>query len=321
MRADTPADLRTSAHTLRPWMVAVALLAGCARPPEAPDQLDELCAYIYGHFQDEDPAALESAVTHLDVWLNDHFDEAAAGYVVNDLGAAEVDPLDAPEVDLSGLVGASVVTDIDHSVRAVTEAIITVSPQDIYQDTYSAYERQWLSDPECFPPFACEEANAFTHSESAWPLGLVVGVYLYQDYRWIETEYGPAMLQRTWLSQPADSSLDWLNINAQYFMAVNLPQKDGSTHRLQAMWVVAQLGDAAVPEDMALDLVIDSMQGEDARLDTWLDQQAFLDDLEGPGGHYEGGSCSSAPGPRASAGLFAVLAGALALRRRRPRVD
>lgn len=298
-------------------MMVSTLLAACASPPQAPDKLDELCAYTYGHFQDEDPAALESAVANLDAWLNDHFDEAAAGYVVNDLGSAEVDPLDAPNVDLSGLIGASVVTDIDHSVREVTEAIITVSPQEIYEDTYSAYDRDWLTDHDCFPPFNCEEANAFTHSESAWPMGLTVSVYLYQDYRWVETENGPAMLQRTWLSKPAESSADWLHIEAQYFMAVNLPQDDGSTHRLQAMWVVAQLGDNAVPESTALDLVIESMQGEDERLDTWLDQQEFLDELEGPGGDYEGGSCSTRPGSEAELGLLGLTVGALLLRRRR----
>ena len=321
MRADTPADLRTGAPLLRPWMVAVALLAGCASPPEAPDQLDELCAYVYGHFRDDDPRSLESAATHLDTWLNDHFVEAQEGYVVDNLSGTEIDPLDAPPVDTDGLLGAAVVTSIDHSTRVITESIVGLNPIDIYPGTYEIYERDWVDDPDCFTGLNCEEANAFTHSKSAWPLTITIEVRLFQDYRWVETENGPAMIQRTWLSEPATDNKDWLSIDAQYFMAVNLPQADGSTHRLQAMWVVASLGDSAPPEDAALNLVIGSMQDEDASLDTWLDQQEFLDDLEGPAGHYEGGSCSSAPGPRASAGLFAMLAGALALRRRRPRVN
>jgi hypothetical protein len=291
----------------------VPLLAACVKPPEAPDKLEELCGFIYEHFRDEDPAALESAVTKLDTWLTDNFAATQEGYTVDDLDDNAVAPLDAPKVDISNLAGAAVVTDIDHSVYALTKTILTTDPRVVYNSTYTLYDREWITDIDCFVEGFCEEARAYTHSVSDWPLNMTVGVHLYQDYRWVDGELGESMIQRTWLDGPAEVTGFNLSVDAQYYMAVNIPQEDGGLHRLQAMWVVAEIGDASVPEAAALDLVIDSMRGEDVTLTYYLDSQEFIEE-EGRGGQFKGGSCSHAP---VGAGLGVSLAGLLLARRRR----
>jgi len=76
-------------------------------------------------------------------------------------------------------------------------------------------------------------------------------------------------VQRTWLREPAEISLDFLSVEQQYYVWMFIPTENGA-RSMQATWVVATLTGASVPESLALDLVIDSMSKGAEDLDAWV---------------------------------------------------
>ncbi len=88
---------------MRRLLVIVALslsLTGCKRPPEAPQKLEDLCAFLFEHFDDEESGELEQGVANLEVWLDRHFEETLEGYEVESLTQSSVRSLSGPGVDL-----------------------------------------------------------------------------------------------------------------------------------------------------------------------------------------------------------------------------
>ena len=66
-----------------------------------------------------------------------------------------------------------------------------------------------------------------------------------------------AYIHRNWTRWEPDISVDWLIIRQQYYMAVTLPKKDGTSRRLAAMWLDAEVLNAGIPDTMALSMTID----------------------------------------------------------------
>lgn len=66
---------------------------------------------------------------------------------------------------------------------------------------------------------------------------------------------------------------DIVSLDQQYYFTVTLPLADGTTRRLQATWMIAELVGAEVPEATALNMVINSMQKTAEELNAWLAEQ------------------------------------------------
>ena len=141
----------------------------------------------------------------------------------------------------------------------------------VYPETYDRYERSYYGDADCFVAQDCMELSLRAETLSAYALGLEVDADFQGDYRWIESEHGLALVQRTWLEKPAEVSADWISVPAQYFVSVNIPRSNGKTMRLQSTWIAAELGDTPVPEATALNMVVDSMRKGDEELAAWVE--------------------------------------------------
>ncbi len=258
-------------------LVLGLVTTGCRKPPEAPAELDELCKYMYSHMSDEEDDYLAAGIINLDAWLATNIETTTEGYIVQNLDQDTVNGLDGEERDVTELVGAAVGYDSAFSVQEVTEALVLVENQDeVYPDTYSLYEREWREPvagkkPSCFKDAECLFAEADNHSIANYPLSLEAETWSRAQYRWVETDIGMALTHRTWMTDPAVLSLDWINLDHQFFMTITMPSDDGKTaRRLQATWMVVSLGDSAVPEATALNLVIGSMQGTAEQMETYM---------------------------------------------------
>ena len=293
---------------LLPGGALLAIATSCARPADAPATLDELCGYLFAHFQDEDPAGVVEGMTNLQLWLEDNIEETAEGYVIVNLAQDAVDALDDNDRDLEGLVGAAIGFEHEATIGQLAQTSILVDPMELYPDEYDSYVRTYETDTECFFDRSCDQLQVHNSIVANYPLGLTVASEVTGQYRWFELDSGLAYLQRTWLDEPAEVSLDWLGVPEQYFMVVNMPLGDHSV-RVVATWIVAEIGDSSVPENMALDMVIDSLIGSEEQLASYIaanDVDAGELDASEPSG-----TCSSAP----VAGAW--LLGLLALGRRR----
>ena len=260
---------------MRPWLlIGLVASVGCRRPPDAPAELDELCKYLYTHMSDEEDDALAAGVVNLDTWLASRMSETSEGYTVENLDQATVNALDGEERDLTGLVGAAVGNDSAFTPKEVVDTIVLANQMEVSPGTYSEYNREWKepssSAPDCFPGHGCAYAQAENTSTAAYPLGLEVTSTNTAQYRWVETEVGWAMVHRTWLIEYVDNK-DWVDLDSQFYMTVTIPRDDGTARRLQATWMVARLSeDMGVPENLALSMVVDSMQGIAEDIETYL---------------------------------------------------
>jgi len=255
------------------WVLPILfLVSGCKAPPDAPIQLDALCAWMFAHFDDDDPRNMRAGAENLDVWLGENLDATLEGYTVNNLSPSDVQnlPLDNPSVD--SIVGAAVGHVSPYGVLSMADPLVVEDQTQVFPDSFDAHQRTFLTDPTCFVDESCDVVRTENEVESSYALGLKVSTHGRADYRWVDLGHGNlALVHRTFLLEPADTSFAWLQINAQYFIGVMLPQDDGTTRRVSATWISAIVGASPVPKATALNLIIKSMQSDSTDLDTWLD--------------------------------------------------
>ena len=284
------------------------LLVGCRQVPPAPQELDELCGYLFAHYDDEHPEALEQGLFNLDTWLLDNLEETFEGYSVTNLSEATVNALDDRARNTDAMVGAAVGTQSDHPPYALGVPQLVADQEDLYPDAHDYYDRTFLTEPDCFVDLSCEVAEVQNHIEDTYPIIGAMVIENHGQYRWIETEKGLAWVQRTWLDEPTDLEVDWIDIQDQYYLNVLLPYGDGGTLALQSMWVEAYWDGLPVSDNQAQLLLISQMQNVYVQLDEYISSEGALEQPSG---------CSSTGGTAGLMGLLAMLGAALVGYRRR----
>lgn len=256
-----------------PLLVA-ALLGGCKAPPEAPTQLEELCGYLFEHAWDEDSAELEAGLSNLDAWLatGSNMESTLEGYQITAMTQASVDAIDDSDRSVAALVGAAVAAEHSFSAAEVSRAIVVEDQMEVFPKNYNEYSREYSEDPECFPGIDCIELTASSESQSSWAGIIKVWSENFIQFRWVEHEtLGWVMVHRSWLTEPAEVSLDGVEVNAQYFLAITLPEGKGST-RLMATWIDSDYGALPVSEDFAKSQIVKSMQKQGDDVEEFLEE-------------------------------------------------
>jgi hypothetical protein len=246
-------------------------VAAC-RPPEAPETLDDLASFLFAHTWDEDEAYLQPGLENLMVWLDANFDQTSEGYEVTNITPEAVASVAGEDRVLEGLIGAAVGYDIAYPLADVVDVMLFEDPMEVYPGDYEFYDREFLSDTECFKERTCMHLENQIHLAANYPLGIVGESHTQMQNHWVETEAGMAYVHRNWTRWEPTISVDWLIIHQQYYMAVTLPKKDGTTRRLAAMWLDAEILNAGIPDAMALSMTIDTMASTGDKVAAYLAQ-------------------------------------------------
>jgi len=256
-------------------LAALVLAPGCRHLPEAPQELDELCGYLFEHANDEpDLLTLEAGAINLDAWLDTSIAATSEGYSVNTLSDDAVNTLNDGERTLDGVKGAAVGYTSENDAETLMSTLVRASPQDMYPDQYKEFRREWTGDPECFAAGDCESLAAESFSTLSLPMGIEAEVDSMVQYRWVDTEeFGRVAIQRTWMHVPptiAPPASDWLSVDQQYYVWMFIPNNDVAGSRsIQATWMVASVA-GAYPEEFVLQTVVGSMQGNSTGLDDYI---------------------------------------------------
>lgn len=251
-------------------LVLLLSLAGCEAPPEAPGELDDLCAYLFSHVGDESPDALQDGLTNADLWLVSHLDETLEGYGITTLERDAVEALEGEERDLTGLVGVAVGAESEHDVLSATLALLDEDQTEVLEQTYDVFEREWVTDQNCFLEQRCETLEAVHSSEVRFALGVRVSSQARAQFRWVDTWAGTVLVGRSWLVEPPEINVSWLEVDQQYYLQAILPDEDGGSRRLQAIWVVGEFA-GGEPSDGLKALSVRALQHLDEDLEAWLD--------------------------------------------------
>ena len=285
------------------------LAVGCRDVPPAPEELDELCGYLFAHFDEEHPDAIELGLYNLDTWLLDNLEETFEGYSVTNLSEATVNALDDRARNTDAMLGAAVGTESPYPPYALGIPQLVEDQEALFPDTHDLYNRTYLTETECFVDTKCELAEVQNYIEDTYPaIGSVI-TNNHGQYRWVETDKGLAWVQRTWFDQPAELEVDWIDIQDQYYLNVLLPYGEG-TLTLQSMWVEAYFSNLPMPEDAAKRLLISQMQNVYTQIGDYVESNGVLEEPKG---------CSSSGRAGSLLGFLALLGAALlGQRARRP---
>ncbi len=249
--------------------LGIALL-GCRPPPEAPDDLIDLAAFLFEHGWDEDQEALVVGLEQLTSWLESHEEEALEGYEVNPLSEEAFDAVDDKDRSTADMVGLSLTRLSHHSVEDSSWALVSVEQDEIYPETFADYEREYLSGPECFVERSCERMEAMEDLHSTFALGLETWSYAHNQYVWADLEGGAAMVHRNWQVDPPEVNSDLMKVDEQSYLNLFVPGSQG-VWRLQAQWTVYS-DENNTPEDFAMSLVLNFLESCHDELEAWLDE-------------------------------------------------
>ena len=247
----------------------VVTLSGCKRLPEAPAKLEDLCAFLFEHYTDEDTGYLEQGLINLDVWLENNFQETQEGYFVDKMRKRGAEELVGREVDCENLVGVSSAYDIRHPLDDVMNVVLKHDQADVYS-TYESVERTYDPKPACFLAETCEEITYKQDSVSNYAMNLRADVTLEGQFRRVPFGDGTAIIRRIWMTR-SEFNFGWLNLDESFNLIVTLDKGD-YTRRLESIWVVTKMGEAPVPEALAMQLTLDTIQEGGVELETYLDQ-------------------------------------------------
>ena len=167
-------------------LIATASAIGCKAPADAPEELNELTAFIFEHAQDTDPAQVEQGVANLETWMSKRLEETQDGYVVNNLTPESVGSLDQCTRDITGLVGAAVGTTSKYQVDELTTAWLTTDPLRV-SDAFVSYHRDILvNDIDCFLEQDCDTLHYDSYSTKKLALGIEAESVNRVQWRWVE---------------------------------------------------------------------------------------------------------------------------------------
>jgi hypothetical protein len=103
------------------------------------------------------------------------------------------------------------------------------------------------------------------------PLGIEVESQVKGQYRWIESNKGPVVIARRWMTAPAEANFDWIKFDQEFALVAYLPTNDGMRF-VDMDWVIASLGDIPLPEDYLLSTAIDTMKEGRQDLEAYIDE-------------------------------------------------
>jgi len=250
---------------MRSILPCIALLAACA-PPEAPEDLQLLAAYIFTHADADDDAELIAGLENLSAWLDqDHEEDIEEGYQINLLGEEAVSDLEGTDFELTDdLIGAAVAHESTHSVGEFAQVMVAENWEDVIVDQYEYYNKNFTEGEDCMLDKDCLVAKASSESELV-QLGISIVSKNRIQYRWVETDEGWGIVHHSWLTEPPEVSSDIVEPNSQFFLSVTLPRDP--VVRIQATWIDTKILGVNVPKNQ----VVKTMRDQGDSIELFMD--------------------------------------------------
>ena len=247
-------------------------LFACAAPIEAPDDLNDLLSYVFMHTMDEEEQPLRAGLDNIIVFSKDNEAELLEGFTVKQLSQEALNTTPEDFVEDPDLYGVAVQYAVPFPPQDIAYCNTAVNGAEVYSANYVSYEREYLSDLDCFLAQDCSTLRFRSTIESSLPFGVELLSRYINELRWISYGDGMAFVQRSWMDGEAESSADWAKMSANFYIGVVFPTPQEKAKTIAASWAAIQLGEFSVPEDIAKSQAIDGLikNGED--LTTWLEE-------------------------------------------------
>ncbi len=219
-----------------------ALLLACRHVEPAPPDVDELVRFYWTDFEGEDAAMAQAvADTHLAIdggTISERGDGTLTDLTAEDLVVVgmegSVDPGLAAGVYLTNVVAC----DLD-----ALERILYHLPQDeLYTGEYDTYSRAYTTD---FDAYAAREAATLSWEVDLGRqiLGTALTEHLIGGIRRVpDTDFGPAIVARAWLPEPAVFEGDNKTFDQDYQIELFYERAPGEVVHVYGLWRQVDLG-------------------------------------------------------------------------------
>jgi len=229
-------------------LTTALFFTACKKPPEAPRELNELSTYLYREWDNEDPAVMEAGLENLRAYLDGEDLEAGIldrSWELEPISRADVADIPYPDgANPKNTLGvgvsyASAWPTEDHALLQLEKDQLPAEP------SAKVYTRSFPDEdkPACFLDQSCNPLASVNDIERQ-NLLLSVVMVLYKDFRWVETERGPAVAARSWLEESFEGENGSSNIVQSYSIDVWLPVGK-KTWRYQTLWSESEVAGAS----------------------------------------------------------------------------
>lgn len=184
---------------MRATLLTAVLLIGCARKrADAPEDMESIARFLYQGFDDD--RAVEDGLENLVDWMlvNMDTEEAQRGYRLTQLTEEDTAGVQHPGEPHEELLGAAVVGVSPYGLQ--THARTMVLPDQVYMNpgNLDYYDRAVDGDDDGFVGGVGRIDT--TNDVQTVSFGIRIPYLLFKDYRWIESDFGQAIIARHWIA-------------------------------------------------------------------------------------------------------------------------
>ncbi len=221
------------------WMLL--MMVGCKAPPEAPGDLGDLSIYLFENFADEDPEVMAVGAENLEAFLLDldlEADVSDRAFTLPILTPEHWGDIQGSDVDPEDQVPVAVAGESRHGLAENLTLVAETNHVCIESDTTRYYDREFLSDLDCFEDDTCDTVETLNEVLKQNPLA-TVWYDMYRDYRNIPLADGrTALFSRTWIEEVFPSQGGGNSWDQSYSIEITLPRADDPDRSLRyvAMW-------------------------------------------------------------------------------------
>lgn len=246
-------------------------LWACSAPMEAPEDLNSLLSYVFLHTMNEEEAVLYAGLENMYTFAQDNEEELSTGFAVGNLVQEALDSTPAVFTEDPSLYGVAVQYSVPFSPADIAYCNTAVPGAEVYSANYLSYEREYLSDLNCFLEQTCSTLRFRSTILSQLPFNVEMLSRYINELRWIDFAGDRAFVQRAWMDGEAESTADWADMTANFYLGFTYTNPEGSK-TFAASWAAIQLGDFSLPEDLAKGQAIDGLLQNGEDLEAWLSE-------------------------------------------------
>lgn len=234
----------------------LVFLSGC-RVVDAPESIEELVAYGFVHFDDDD-AYLEAVSERIPGEVETNFDALTEGLRVDALSSADIEAVGVtPDAEVS-IVGVAAVTELELELPELAcvltwPDLTAVIPGTVAWDVVSGGDRT------CFLDGGCETFEVLV--DRTRDLGLLgeATQRVTRQFRWVEGDGGTSLVLRELIPEPADITTELYAIDQQYAWSIAYAGGPG-LRRIETYWVDARAIGVELPDSLLLDMTVSAIQ-------------------------------------------------------------
>ncbi len=223
-------------------LTLLILVFGCKMPDPAPTELDDLAHFFMAQTHEQDHDRIIEGADNLRAWFdaNTGADEITTGGYLTDLTLEEVDALDEMEwsPDPALCAGVFVVSRLSCALDEAAAISLEPNQLEVFEGNYQAYDREFDTDPDCYPTGECDAVDWTSIIEDNFVAG--IGEMFYEvkvKLRRSRDEAGDpgAMLVRSIMPAAAEEDVNSGGFEQSYHIEAYVPQGSGALH-MYGMW-------------------------------------------------------------------------------------